>query len=212
MEPLPRTGPSSLWRIAVDDEHEVVEPLARREREPRERLGLVHLAVADERPHLAGARVGESAVLQVAHEARLVDRRERPESHRSRREMPEIRHEPRMGSTTRAPAARLTAIVIEVRFGKPSFEIGARVDAGRRMRLEVDEVARRPRAEEMIEADLEEIRGRSIAAMCPPSSPDSRFARTTIASAFQRTSAEMRDSISRLPGYGGCSASGIVLT
>jgi hypothetical protein len=36
--------------------------------------------------------------------------------------------------------------------------------------------------------------------MCPPSSLDARFARTTIASAFQRTSAEMRDSISRLPG------------
>jgi len=29
--------------------------------------------------------------------------------------------------------------------------------------------------------------------------PEARFARTTIASAFQRTSAESRDSISRLP-------------
>src|SRR6185312_4157992 len=48
--------------------------------------------------------------------------------------------------------------------------------------------------------------------MWPPSSPLARFARTTIASAFQRTSAEMRASISRFPWYGGCSASPMVFT
>ena len=46
--------------------------------------------------------------------------------------------------------------------------------------------------------------------MWPPSSGCARLARTTIASAFQRTSAEMRASISRLPGNCGCSASAIV--
>jgi hypothetical protein len=63
----------------------------------------------------------------------------------------------------------------------------------------------------MVEADLEEIRGRGVARDVAAQLADSRFARTTIASAFQRTSAEMRDSISRLPWYGGCSASGMVL-
>ena len=43
-------------QVAVDDEDQVVEPFARGERQPGERLGLVHLAVADERPHLAAAR------------------------------------------------------------------------------------------------------------------------------------------------------------
>ena len=38
------------------------------------------------------------------------------------------------------------------------------------------------------------------------------MARTTIASAFQRTSAESRDSISRLPWYGGCSSRPMVFT
>src|SRR6185436_1596983 len=47
--------------------------------------------------------------------------------------------------------------------------------------------------------------------MWPPSSGCSRFARTTIASAFHRTSAISRCSMSRLPGYCGCSASEIVL-
>ena len=39
----------------------------------------------------------------------------------------------------------------------------------------------------------------------------SRLARTTIAIAFQRTIDLMRRSSSRLPGYKGCCAAGIVL-
>ena len=37
--------------VAVDDERQVVEPLASGDRQSRQRLGLVHLAVAEERPH-----------------------------------------------------------------------------------------------------------------------------------------------------------------
>ena len=40
-------------QVAVDDEDEVVEPLAHRHGERAHRLGLVHLAVAEERPDLA---------------------------------------------------------------------------------------------------------------------------------------------------------------
>ena len=39
-------------QVAVDDEDQVVELLTRRDREPGGRLGLVHLAVADEAPDL----------------------------------------------------------------------------------------------------------------------------------------------------------------
>ena len=39
-------------QVAVDDEDQVVELLACRDRQAGHRLGLVHLAVADERPHL----------------------------------------------------------------------------------------------------------------------------------------------------------------
>src|SRR5512145_692227 len=46
--------------------------------------------------------------------------------------------------------------------------------------------------------------------MWPPSSALAAFARTTIASAFQRTSAPRRASRSRLPGKGACAASEIV--
>ena len=47
-------------QVAVDDEDEVVEALTAREADRAERLGLVGLAVAEERPHLAAARVQRS--------------------------------------------------------------------------------------------------------------------------------------------------------
>ena len=154
-------------QVAVDHQHEVVELLARGERESRERFRLVHLAIAHEGPHLARAVVDEAAVLQVAHEARLVDREERPQPHRARGVLPEIRHEPRMRIGRKAPAPRLAAVVVEVLLAEPALEKCARVDAGRGMGLEIDEVALRAGAEEMVEADFEEIRGRGVARDVP---------------------------------------------
>ena len=40
-------------QIAVDNEDQVVEVLARRQRDGAQRLGLVHLAVAEKRPDLS---------------------------------------------------------------------------------------------------------------------------------------------------------------
>ena len=81
--------PVETLQVAVDDEDQVVELLTRGDRQRRGRLGLVHLAVADEAPHPRLARVGDLAVQQVAVEARLVDGVERPEPHRHGRELPE---------------------------------------------------------------------------------------------------------------------------
>src|SRR6185503_17937744 len=82
-------------QVAVHDEREVVEPFARCDVQRAERFGLVALAVAEESPDALPARVLDPAVVQVAVEARLVDRGERPESHRDGRELPELRHETR---------------------------------------------------------------------------------------------------------------------
>ncbi len=155
--------------VAVHDEDEVVELLARGDREPGQRFGLVHLAVAHEAPHLPGpfARrrrgIRESPVLEVAHEARLVDREERPDAHRARGELPEVRHQPRVRIRREALAAGLAPVVVEMLLGEPALEEGARVDARRRVRLEVHEVAALAAAEEVVEADLEEVRRRRIA-------------------------------------------------
>ena len=100
-------------QVAVDDEDQVVEALARGERERGERLRLVHLAVADERPHLAAGGGEDAAVLEVAHEPRLVDRVDRPEAHRAGGELPEVGHQPRVAVGREALAAHLAAVVLE---------------------------------------------------------------------------------------------------
>ncbi len=46
-------------QVAVDDPDQIVELLAAGERDRAERFGLVDLAVADERPHLASGRVAK---------------------------------------------------------------------------------------------------------------------------------------------------------
>ena len=62
-----------------------------------------------------------------------------------------------------ALACGLLPIVREAFLGQAAFQIGACVHARRGVRLEIDQVAALPGAEEMVEADLEQIRRRGVA-------------------------------------------------
>src|SRR6185312_2490529 len=106
--------------------------------------------------------VHQPAVLKIAHEARLIDGADRPDPHRSGRRLPEARHKPGMGIGAEARAAGLAPVALQVLFREPAFEEGARVDARRRVRLEENDIAVSSGAEEMIEADLENLRRRSV--------------------------------------------------
>ena len=150
-------------QVAVDDKDQVVEAVARRERQPGERLGLVHFAVADEGPQLAAGGLLDAAVLEIPHEARLVDRAQGPEAHRAGRELPELRHQIRMAIGTKATAAGFLPIVIQPFFAQSPFKKSARIDPGGGVRLEVHQVAVAPAAEEMVEADFEQIGRRRVA-------------------------------------------------
>jgi hypothetical protein len=154
-------------QVAVDHEDQVVETLARRKRKARERFGLVHLAVADERPHLAAFCREEPAVLEVSHEARSVDRVDRPEAHRAGGELPELRHQIRMAVGGQPLAGGLAPVVVELLFAQPVLQKGARINAGRRMRLEIHQVAVAAAAEEMVEAHFEKVRGGGVAGDVP---------------------------------------------
>ncbi len=66
-----------------------------------------------------------------------------------------------------AALLQLAAVVIELRLGQAAFEVGARVDAGRGVRLDADEIAAVVVglvAEEVVEADLHHRGGRSVGA------------------------------------------------
>ena len=86
--------PVEALQIAVDDEHQVVELLAHRHRYRAHGFGLVHLPVTAKRPYLAIRSRHQAAMLEIAYEARLIDRHHRPQAHRHGRKLPEIRHQP----------------------------------------------------------------------------------------------------------------------
>ena len=157
-------------QVAVDDEGEVVEALTGGQRDAGDRLGLVHLAVAEVGPDALRGRVPDAAVVQVAVEPGLVDGGQRAEAHRDRRELPEVRHEPGVRVRAQALAAGLAPVVVEVRLGQAPLEEGAGVDAGRRVALEEDLVAAAGvvlAAEEVVEAHLVQGRRRGVGRHVP---------------------------------------------
>ncbi len=95
--PLPPDGPVETLQVAVHDEGEVVEAVVGGELQQAAALRLVHLAVAEERPHVLIAGVLEAAVVHVAVGLGLVDRVHRADAHRhGGGELPELRHEARV--------------------------------------------------------------------------------------------------------------------
>src|SRR5262249_35237061 len=64
-------------QFAVDYEDQIVEPLPRGESQGTHRFGLIHFAIAQIRPDLTRSDWNQTAILEVAHEARLVDRVDR---------------------------------------------------------------------------------------------------------------------------------------
>ncbi len=154
--------PVEALKVAVDHEREVVQALTRGKAERSTCLRLVELAISDEGPHARLARVGKLPMDEVAIEARLVDGSQRAETHRDRRELPPVGHEARVWVAGQALAADLETEVVELVISQPPLDIGAGIDAGRRVTLEVHLVARRAvvlAPEEMVEADLVERGG-----------------------------------------------------
>ena len=136
-------------------------------------LRLVHLAVAEERPHVLVGGVLDAPVVQVVVEAGLVDGVHRAQAHRHGGELPEVGHQPRVrvGRQAAAGVAVLLAEAVELVGAEPAFEEGAGVNARGGVALDEDLVAAagmRFAAEEVVEADLVERRrggvGRNVAA------------------------------------------------
>ncbi len=134
-------GAVEALEVAVDDEGEVVQALPAGQRERGRGLGLVHLAVAEERPDPGAGGVLDPAVLQIAVEARLVDRGERAEAHGDGGELPQPGQSAGVRVGGQAVAVRLLAEPVELPLGEAAFEEGAGVDAGGGVALEVELVA-----------------------------------------------------------------------
>ncbi len=130
-------------KVAVDHEGQVVQALPRGDRQLAQRLRLVHLPVAEEGPHVRPGGVRDPARVHVAVHPRLEDRADRAETHGDRRELPEVRHRPRVrvrGQHVRRLGLLLPEAV-QVPLAQPVEQVRARVDAGGGVPLEEDLVA-----------------------------------------------------------------------
>ncbi len=148
-------------QVRVDDERQVVEALVGRDLQLAARFDLVHLAVAEEGPHVRVRQVLDAAIGEVLVRHRLVDGVDRAEAHRHRRELPVVRHQARVRvrGDSEGSLGLLLAETVELILGQAPLEEGARVDAGGGVPLDEDLVAavRVVEApEEVVEPDLVE--------------------------------------------------------
>ncbi len=149
-------------QVAVDHEGEVVQALTSGDRQGAQRLRLIHLAVAQERPDPTAAGVLDAPVVEVSIEAGLVDRGQRTDAHGDRGELPEVGHQSRMGIGAQTLTGHdLLAEMVELVLRKPTLEVRTGVDARRRVALVEDLVAHPGRVlapEEVVEAHLVQAR------------------------------------------------------
>src|SRR6476620_9523642 len=162
--------PIEALQVAVDDEYEVVESLTPAERDGAEAFRLIGLAIAEKAPDLPSLGLRQAAALQVFQEACLVDGHQRAEAHGDGRELPEIRHQPGMWIGAEAATIDLLTEAKKLLLGEPALDEGARVDTGRAVALDEDQVTAMPfgrRAPEMHKAGVIECRRRLKAGDVP---------------------------------------------
>jgi hypothetical protein len=151
-------------QVAVDNESQVVEFLAGGYPDGPQRLRLIHLTVTEEGPDTLVGGVLDPAVVQVTVEPRLIDRVQWAQTHRYGRELPELRHQPRVrvGGQAATGVGQLLAEPVELAVGQPAFEMGAGIDTGGGVSLEIHVVPTArvvTAAEEVVEAHL--VQGRA---------------------------------------------------
>src|ERR1700722_852343 len=102
-------------------------------------------------------------MLQIAHEARLIDGADRTDAHRAGGNLPEGPHQPRVRIRTQPLAPDLLPEVRKLLLAQAALEKGSCIHARHRVRLEIDQVCATslaPGAEKMIEPSLDAF-GRS---------------------------------------------------
>ena len=109
-------GAVQALQVAVDHEDQVVEFLAPGQGNGGQGFRLIHFTITEEGPDLASLVLLEAAQFQVAHKARLVSGGDGAEAHGHGRELPEIRHQPRVRVGRQALTVDFLAEVVHLIF------------------------------------------------------------------------------------------------
>lgn len=125
-------------------------------------LDLVHLAVAEERPHVRVRQILDPAVREVLVRHRLVDRVDRAEAHRHGQELPNSSMRRGCGYEGIPFGAADFSLTVELLLGQATFQERTRVRARGRVTLNEDLVTAGGvvgAAEEVVEARFVQRRG-----------------------------------------------------
>ena len=150
-------------QIAIDHKNQVVEFLPTRERDRPQTFGFVGFSIAQEGPDLAARRRCDAPILEIFHEARLIDGGNRPQPHGDGGELPEIRHQARMRIGGKPMPVDFHAKMFQLIGAQATFQESSRIDARRGVSLDVEQVPTGGmiRAmKEVIEADIVKGGGR----------------------------------------------------
>ncbi|MNZ44219.1 hypothetical protein D3C78_618470 [compost metagenome] len=123
--------PIQALQVAVDHKGEVIQLLARGQGQAGDGFRLVHLTIAEHTPDMPGAGVEQLAIVQVAHEARLVDRIERTDTHGTGGKLPEVGHQPGVWIGAQTIARDLLTVAGQLLFTQSPFEKRPGIDARR---------------------------------------------------------------------------------
>src|SRR5258708_2477115 len=128
---VPANWAVEALQVAVHNENQIVELLARGERDGTEGFRLIGFAVAEEGPDFGVGDLLDAAVFEVADEARLINGHQRTQAHRHRGKFSEVRHEQGMRIGREAAARfQFAAKIFQLLRGEPAFKEGTRIDAG----------------------------------------------------------------------------------
>ena len=85
--------------------------------------------------------IDQSALALVLHDVSLIDRLNGTQSHRHCRELPVIRHQPRVGVRRETLASYFAPKVLQLRLADHALEVGARIHARRTVALVIHQIA-----------------------------------------------------------------------
>ena len=133
-------GAVQTLQVAVDDEGQVVQVLVCSQLQCTTRLGLVHLAVAQECPDVLLGGVLDLVVVQVLVEGCLVDCVQGTQTHGNGRELPELGHATgvRVRRNTVCALGLLLTEAVHLVFAQDALNECAGVDTGGGVTLEED--------------------------------------------------------------------------
>src|SRR6202011_1561118 len=118
-------------QVAVHDEDEIVELLARGQRQRSERFRLIRFSIPQECPNMSRSRRNYPAILQIPHEAGLIDGVDRTETHRHRRKLPETWHKPWVRVRGQSGMfSQLMAKILQMLISESSFQVRTGVFTG----------------------------------------------------------------------------------